>query len=163
MNGPMQQGMFDPLQAPGSGQAGAVLVRSPFESGSFVSAMIDNTAFFNKRPSGDADADQLLPRGTSMKVISGDSSHIKVELDSGEVGWVPTMMVEDPSRAKVMPIDDFATPNPNEVQIYPAPITDEPIQGGAIPIPPSPGLPEPGVDSVPLPDVSGSREIPVAE
>ncbi|MGA0845737.1 MAG: hypothetical protein ACO3RV_04285 [Luteolibacter sp.] len=158
MNGPMQQGMFDPLQAPGSSQAGAVLVKSPFESGSFVSAMIDNTAFFNKRPSGDAEADQLLPRGTSMKVISGDSSHIKVELDSGEVGWVPTMMVEDPSRANVMPIDDFATQNPNEVQIYPAPITDDPIQGGAIPIPP-----EPGVDSVPLPDVPGSREIPLGE
>ena len=41
-----------------------------FAAGQFVRAVMDNTAFFKERPKGDADADKLLARGTSMKVIS---------------------------------------------------------------------------------------------
>lgn len=120
MNRPVTSGAFDPLQAPGSDQGGMVVNSTTFAAGQFVRSIMDNTAFFKARPNGDADADKLLARGTAMKVISSSDSYVKVELDSGEVGWVPTVMVEDPSSAAAAPSGDpFAAPNPGEYQVYP--------------------------------------------
>ncbi|MBX3741583.1 MAG: hypothetical protein KF712_11365 [Akkermansiaceae bacterium] len=104
MNAPLtSSGSFDPLSAAGGSVRTGVGTVSAFKAGQFVHATIDNTAFFNKRPKGDADADKLLARNTSMKVISSDSSYVKVELDSGEVGFVPAVMVHDPNA--VAPVD----------------------------------------------------------
>ena len=77
---------------------------------------MDNTAFFKNRPKGDADADKLLVRGTSMKVISTADSYVKVELDSGEVGFVPSVMLEDPNAAAH---GTASRCNPDEFQVYP--------------------------------------------
>lgn len=99
MNAPLTtSGSFDPL-APAGGvvKSGTTTTGSSFRAGQFVHATVDNTAFFVKRPKGDADADKLLPRETRMKVISSDSSYVKAELDSGEVGFVPSVMVHDPN------------------------------------------------------------------
>lgn len=79
---------------------------------------MDHTAFFKNRPTGNADADKLLPRGTSMKVISHNDSYVKVELDSGEVGYVPSVMLEDPNAAA-----NSQTTRPGEFQVYP-PLND---------------------------------------
>lgn len=92
----------------------SVSTGATFKAGQFVHAVMDNTAFFKNRPKGDADADKLLSRGTSMKVISQNGSSIKVELDSGEIGWVPTVMVEDPGASA--PAPSLA---PGQVQVYP--------------------------------------------
>lgn len=111
MNGPVTSGGFDPLDAPGS-QRGANVVQAPtFSAGQFVRASMPNTAFFKNRPNGNGDADKLLARSTSMKVISTSGSYVKVELDSGEIGFVPTIQVEDPNAAPVQ--------GPNEFQVYP--------------------------------------------
>lgn len=118
MNRPVTGGSFDPLHAPGSDQAGAVAASGGFSAGQFVRAIMDNTAFFNNRPKGDADADKLLARGTSMKVISSAESYVKVELDSGEIGWVPTVMLEDQNAAAPQG-EAFGAPNPGEYQVYP--------------------------------------------
>jgi hypothetical protein len=64
-----------------------------YSPGEFVDASVDSASFFVQRPQGNADADKLLAAGTPMKVIQSDSSYVKVELDSGEVGFVPVMMV----------------------------------------------------------------------
>jgi hypothetical protein len=133
MNRPVTGGNFDPLQAPGTEQTGMVANGSSFAAGQFVRAVMDNTAFFKVRPKGDADADKLLARGTSMKVISSGDSYVKVELDSGEVGWVPSVMLEDPNAAAPTG-DAFAAPNPGEYQVYP-PVGG---YGGALP-PVTPG------------------------
>lgn len=116
MNAPLtSSGSFDPLAPAGGGvSTTGATVSSSFKPGSFVSAAIDNTAFFLKRPKGDAEADKLLARDTRMKVISSDSSYVKAELDSGEVGFVPAVMVSDPSVA--LP---GLPPSGNEVQVYP--------------------------------------------
>lgn len=119
MNRPVTTGAFDPLQAPGDNQGAMVVNSTTFAAGQFVRSIMDNTAFFMARPKGDADADKLLARGTSMKVISASDSYLKVELDSGEVGWVPTVMVEDPGSTAAPAIDPFAAPNPGEYQVYP--------------------------------------------
>lgn len=127
MNQPISSGDFDPLRPPGSSinrQANGS-VGSSYTAGQFVRAAMANTAFYNKRPSGDGDADKLLNRGTSMKVISTSGSYVKVELDGGEIGFVPTVMVEDPNLALA------ATPQPGEFQVYP-PLTGD--MGGPLPI-----------------------------
>lgn len=115
MNAPLtQSGSFDPLAPAGGRTRTETSAGASFKPGQFVRAIIDNTAFFSKRPKGDADADKLLPRETQMKVISADASYVKVELDSGEVGFVPSVMVHDPNA----PIAGVAG-DPSNGVIYP--------------------------------------------
>ena len=137
MTRPISSGDFDPLRPPG-GNVGATTTTSPtFKAGQFVRASMDNTAFFKIRPKGDADADKLLTRGTSMKAISYSGSYVKVELDSGEIGFVPAVMLEDPNAAPQVPLT-----SPGEYQVYP------PLPGTGLvePLPPidPAGLPPEG-------------------
>ena len=111
---PISSSSFDPLRQPGSSQLAKTESAPGFTPGQFVQAAIDNTAFFKKSPSGDTDADKTLKRATSMKVISISGSYVKVELDSGEVGFVPAVMLEDP-KAVIQPYPA----SPNEYQVYP--------------------------------------------
>ena len=120
MNGPISSGDFDPLRPPGSNLNLSTSSEPSFRPGQFVEASMDNTAFFKTRPKGDADADKLLTRGTSMKVAQSDGSYLKVELDdTGEVGWVPSVMVADPNAQPA-----GLPGSPGEFQIYP------PLPGG---------------------------------
>ena len=125
MNRPITSGSFDPLGPPGGEIQSTTAPSVTYKAGQFVRAAMDNTAFFRERPKGSADADKLLQRGTSMKVISTSGSYLKVELDSGEIGFVPSVMIEDPN-AMVNP----PPVNPGEFQVYP------PINGDfAAPLP----------------------------
>jgi hypothetical protein len=137
MSGPITRGGYDPLLPAGSSNAPSQSVAPAFSAGQFVRASMDNTAFFRTRPTGDADADKLLRQGTSMKVISAASSYVKVELDSGEIGFVPSVMLEDPNAAP-----QVLTTNPGEYQVYP------PLPGAGFdqPLPPldPAGLPPEG-------------------
>jgi len=125
MNRPITSGDFDPLRPPGGTISPSTTNGPVFTAGQFVRAAMDNTAFFKNRPKGaEVDADKLLMRGTSMKVISTSESYVKVELDSGEVGFVPSVMVENPNAVSGAP-----TANPGEFQVYP------PLGGFAQPLP----------------------------
>jgi hypothetical protein len=127
LNQPITSGDFDPLKTPGNNTGMNTTNRPLFSAGQFVTAAVNNTAFFKPQPKGEMDADKLLPRGTSMKVISLTDTYVKVELDSGEVGFVPSVMVEDPRAASA---GTMVPTNPNEFQIYPPP-------GGMVtPLPP---------------------------
>lgn len=145
MSGPISSSSFDPLAAPGSmRKTETAETGSSFSQGQFVKAAMDNTAFFKKRPRGDADADKLLKLGTQMKVITTDGAYLKVELDSGDVGFVPSVMVNDPhAPAAGLP------GSPTEIQVYP------PLNNGAVtpveqlpPIPPSEVPPEGAIPAV---------------
>lgn len=114
MTGPVTNGGYNPLLPAGGGNRSTPATSTMFSAGQFVRASMDNTAFFKTRPNGDADADKLLTRGTSMKVISTSDSYVKVELDSGEVGFIPSVMLEDPNAATQAP-----TTAPGEYQVYP--------------------------------------------
>lgn len=121
MNAPLSTGGdFDPLRPPGSNANSASAADASFKAGQFVQTLMNNTSFFKTRPRGDADADKLLNVGTSMKVISVSGSYLKVELDSGEVGFVPSIMVQDANAAA-----QVSAAAPNEFQIYP------PVPGAA--------------------------------
>jgi hypothetical protein len=124
MNQPITSGDFDPLRAPGSNSPTPASAGMVFTAGQFVRTVMDNTAFFKTRPKGSADADKLLPRGTSMKVISHSDSFVKVELDSGEVGFVPSVMLETPNSTQGGPVT-----RPGEFQVYP------PLNGSSQAIP----------------------------
>lgn len=162
MNEPLSGSGFDPLQTPGAqladqGTGGQRAIRP----GQFVVAGMNNTAFYNQRPGAEAEADQLLSRGTSMRVISTSGSFFRVELDSGEVGFVPRVMVEDPSA--------MADDSDENFELYPAGFDEEPLaplpeepSDGSIPdviepvpeplLEPSPE-PAPEPEHVPLPDI----------
>lgn len=108
MNAPLGgTGSFDPLAPPGSGSgSGTERYEPDLSPGTFVTANIPNTAFYKNKPKDGADADKLLSLGTNMKIVSADSSYVKVELDSGEVGWVPSVMVASASAGPdIQPID----------------------------------------------------------
>jgi hypothetical protein len=109
-------GDFDPLRPPGSSSRLVAAQQGPsLSAGQFVRASMDNTAFFKNKPSGAADADKLLKRNTSMKVVSTSGTFVKVELDSGEVGFVPAIMVEDPAAL----VSQTAVPGNGVYQVYP--------------------------------------------
>ncbi len=127
MNSPISSSDFNPLLPPGGGVplAGD---QPGFRAGDHVRAMMDNTAFFKRLPKGDADADKTLVRDTKMKIIRVAGSYLQVELDNtGEVGYVPAIMVEEPTtKAAALP------GSPNEYQVYP-PL---PGSGGGTALPP---------------------------
>jgi len=140
MNGVDTSGGFDPLRTPGA-QLGNENIGGPprIRPGQFVVAAMNNTAFYNQRPGAEAEADQLLKRGTSMKVISTSGSFLRVELDSGEVGFVPSVMVEDPN---AMPDEFNSAIDPDgPADLYPSNLDPEPF----VPLPeglPSDALPD---------------------
>ena len=132
---------YDPLDAAGGGSRSTNTVSdNSYRPGEFVRAAMDNTAFFKKRPDGNATADKLLPRDTTLKVISDDGSYIKAELDSGEVGFVPVIQVIGQNDTRSTPYGSDA------IQVWP------PVQD-TIPLPPADGGTTPGSDAPTLPPV----------
>lgn len=147
MHAPVGTSGYDPMGIPGSAGSLGEHIGGPqrIRPGEFAVAAIDNTAFFSQRPGPEAEADQLLKRGTSMKVISTAGSFHRVELDSGEVGFVPNVMVES---ANITP--------PEILELT----TSRPSSGGSgrdYPEPPPPPLPE-GLPSDFIPDVEPAPE-----
>ena len=140
MSGPIEGGSFDPLVPPGADTGPRVVeTREQFKPGQIGAVSMNNAGFFNTLPRGSANPDRLLNAGSQVKIISAEGSYLKVELDDGKVGYVPSIMVEDPRSA----------PSPNEVQVYP------PLQGtDAVPIipltPGDPTIPQtPATDALP--------------
>jgi hypothetical protein len=143
MTGPLSSGDFDPLTPPGSSRQVSLAAAGGFTQGQFVRAAMNDTAFFLKRPRGDADADKLLKFNTPMKVIANDDAYVKVELDSGEVGFVPSVMLTDPNAPAA------GLPGaPGEIQVYPplTPIT--PVDNTLPVVPPSEVPPGGAIPSV---------------
>lgn len=122
MSTPIKSSSFDPLTPPGSMQSSVSTFGPAFSPGQFVSAAINNTAFYKNKPKENQDADKLIEGGTQMKIVEISGDHLKVELDSGEVGWVPSVMVVSGESAagELVPVDGI-------YQVYP-PLPD----GGAL-------------------------------
>ena len=158
-------GDFDPTQVPGSGMNRADTSYGPtITPGQFVTANIPNTAFYKAKPKGNEDADKLLSLGSNMKIVSNDGSYVKVELDSGEVGWVPSVMVSS-STTDLVPIDgayQVYPPLPEGGALEPLPTLDANGQppGGSIPtiIDPNAPIPAPGAPLTldPIPNLTPS-------
>lgn len=141
-------GSFNPLMAPvnqSSSQVLEVTTTEDFTPGQWIETSMPNTTFFTEIPKADATADKVLQVGSSMKYISSKESYVRVELDSGDLGYIPKFMVDERS----------ATPSlPN----IPAPITPAappiPDKGEFVPVAPGQG------PSSTLPEVSGTLAPP---
>lgn len=168
LNAPMSGSGVDPLAPPGSGMS--TMAADPggslYAPGTFVQSAIDNTAFYKVRPKGNEEADKLLNQHTSMKIISVAGSYVKVELDSGEIGFVPSVMVEDPNFSAGLGTDMMA--DPGELPLFDA--NDLPPEGSIPPVidpdMPLPDFPEPLADDGSLPSADGSTpasELPAAD
>lgn len=165
MNQPLTGGDFDPLMPPG-GAARSTGNQAGFRGGDLVRAVMDNTAFYKKLPKGEADADKLLLRGTGMKVVRVAGSYLQVEIDTtGEVGYVPSVMVESASSTAPGTVPGVGTiPGPGEYQVYP------PLPGGGAlpPIDPTgqppegaiPAVIDPSLPNTPVPN-PGAAPAPV--
>ncbi len=143
---------FDPLDAAGGFGAPTNIVDTGYRPGEFVTSVMDNTGFFKTRPEGDANADKLLPANTPMKVISDDGSFVKVELDSGELGWVSTVQVMGENETLGLSGDGGS-----EVQVWPPVEGDIPIDVPAeadpdVPVMPTDIDPDAPVSEPILPD-----------
>lgn len=137
-------GDFNPLSSPGAvrGATSTSSSSAPtpvFSKGQFVYAISSSTAFFKSKPSGNADADRLLSSGTSMRVVSTSGSYLKVELDGGDVGYVPAVMVSDSKNG--------GSSSGGAVQVYP-------------PVGSSDALPLPGQGNIPSDVQANSSPVP---
>jgi hypothetical protein len=119
-------GDFDPLTTPGSRKS-MTATSSGFKPGKFVRTNMDNVAFFKVRPKGNANADRQLPNNTEMKVISDDGDFVKGELNSGEIGYVPSVLVSDEQAGG-------AQISADTIQVYP-PLLGDTLPGGGPTIP----------------------------
>lgn len=153
--GSFNSGGYDPLDAAGGTGSNVGLVDTAFRPGSFVKTSMDNAAFFKNKPEGNATASKMLPANTPMKVISSSGSYVKVELDSGEVGYILSVQVIDQnsSPSNTGDIDDGA------YQVWPPvdgglPIVDPTVPvTDVIPTDIDPDAPEPVIPEIPaLPD-----------
>lgn len=167
---PFGGGGFDPLSTAGyRPQRGESVAAGnyDFSSGQFVTAASNSTAFFSKKPTGNADADELLAAGTTMRVIKSDGSFVKVELDSGKVGYVAAALLLESQQTQSAPSGtEIAAPLPSELQPGIAP--SDTAQG--VPLPPTAPnatdpLPPSSLDSKtsspsPLPEPAGRNAAP---
>ena len=99
---------FNPLDSPGSARdVDVVDVSGPaYTPGQWLETTIPSTAFFSSLPSpnGNEQPDKTLPAGTVLKVISTEGTYVRVELESGDVGFVPSIMVAERPVAGELPI-----------------------------------------------------------
>lgn len=129
---------YNPLDAPG-GTAVAAENSDPygpvFTPGTFLQTVSPSTSFFKDYPGDDDQPAKILPDYTDVKVISAKGSYVKVEVvDTGDVGFVPSVMLGEKR-------------SPEEVPVSPPPTE---VPGEAAPDPVSPGI-EP-----PLPSEEGT-------
>ena len=170
LNRPLSGGGFDPLDGPGSptGSASALVAptKPSYKRGQWVETSMPNATFFRAIPKGSARADKVLAAGTPMKVVSSTGTYLKVELDSGDIGFVPEIMVIERSAAGSqpgLPAPDFGpVPPPVEPGINTPEVAPIPEVPDSPPPPPVPNIPSPSVpETVPtVPDVAPPPEVP---
>ncbi len=149
---------IDPLRPP-AGNVDKDDYGTELRPGEFATAAINNTAFYTAKPKEDQAADKLLTQGTPMKIVALSGSFTKVELDSGEVGFVPTVMIST-GDAELSPLEGAGgvpVPIINLDSDIPLPILDP---STAPPVSPG-GLPP--VDAGSLPPVEAVPSTPAPE
>jgi hypothetical protein len=134
---------YNPLNAPGSGTAATDDPYGPvFTPGTFFQTVSPNTAFFPKFPKEIDQPSKTLSDFTDVKVISTKGSYVKVEVvDTGEVGFVPSVMLGEKRSPNEVPV----TPGVGEIPVTPG-MAPEPVDVPFVaPEPEIPGIQSPEV------------------
>lgn len=133
----------NPLDAPGRGDAATNDPYGPaFTPGTFLQTISPNTAFFPKFPKGSDQPSKTLSDFTDVKVISTKGSYVKIEVvDTGDVGFVPSVMLGEKRSPNEVPV----TPGAGEIPVTPG-IAPEPADVPFVaPDPEIPGIQPPEV------------------
>jgi len=100
----------NPLDSPGS-QADAINGGPRYAPGSYVEVTDANAGLYRRFPKGDMQPSAKLVPGTQLKVLSEKGSYVKVETESGQIGYVPAIMVSDRvSDSTLVPLEGTAVP-----------------------------------------------------
>ncbi len=86
-------GNYDPLDSPGARMDGEGTSGSRFTPGTWVEVTDYTAAFYRELPAGNRQPARSLPQGTSLKVVGSRGTYVKVETESGAIGYVPSVMV----------------------------------------------------------------------
>ena len=157
-NGSLSDSGFNPLSSPGSSSEWIAPATPTYKQGQWVVTSTPNATFFKVFPKGSAVADKVLSVETPMKVVSSRETYLKVELDSGDVGYVPEIMVTGRSSA-VGGQPGTEVPNYGPV---PSPVEPGIAPFGVAPPPEVPGLGAEDVSASPVPSTN-SPDSPAEE
>lgn len=145
----------NPLDSPGS-QRRLQATTQKFTPGTWVKVIDSNAGLFSRVPDGNDQPLEQLPIGSELKVVGNSGSYVKVETESGDIGYVPEIMVADPAALieEELPFIDPIQPGPPPVD----PI-DPTLPGDLAPEPDVPPLEvednvlPPTLDPTPVPEV----------
>jgi len=108
---------YNPLNAPGAGSTTPEDPYGPtFSPGTFLQTVSPSTALFAQFPKETDQPTKTLPDYTDVKVVSTRGSYVKVEVvDTGEVGYVPSVMLGEKRSPNEIPV----TPGAGEIPVTP--------------------------------------------
>lgn len=137
-NKPLDSG-FNPLDPPGlRTEQDVVDVTGPaYTPGQWLETTIPSTAFYDDLPSANDQPKRQLEAGTVLKVISTEGTYVRVELESGDVGYVPSIMVAERPAAGEVPVVPLT---PDGVSAEPGGLAPEP-EVAPLEVAPADGLP----------------------
>ena len=137
LNDPLD-GSFNPLDSPGTAAATQVVEDTgpQYRTGQWLETSMPNTAFYSRTPRGNEQPQKMLGSNTPLRVIATEGTYVKVELEGGEIGYVPAIMVGEKR-------------SPNEIPIVP-------VSPENLVVPPSVGglAPEPEIQPLSVEDAS---------
>ncbi|BDS07725.1 hypothetical protein NT6N_27650 [Oceaniferula spumae] len=151
LNKPLDGGdASNPLDPPGRGDAIAT-TSDPygplFTPGTFLQTVSPQTAFFANFPKAEDQPSKTLADFTDVKVISTKGSYVKVEVvDTGDVGYVPSVMLGEKRSPNEVPV----TPGAGEVPVTPG-IAPDPAPAASPDVPSV--APDPEVPGIQPPEV----------
>ncbi len=142
-NQPLGSG-YDPLSSPGSRQPDPTLDATgpQYGAGQWLETSMPNTAFYARTPRGNDQPSKVLPASTPLKVITTEGTYVKVELEDGSIGYVPTIMVGEKRSTTEVPLMPAA----------PDSLTGSGGYSGEVPDPEVPPISVEDASSVPMTD-----------
>jgi hypothetical protein len=130
----------NPLDSPGSGRSAAVDTGPIYPLGTYVEVTNSNAVIYHRYPKGNAQPDQSLSVGTPLKVVGEKGSYVKVETKTGQIGFVPALMVGAQPAAEELPpllgIDSIDPVDPNGLPAFPLGSEDLPFVAPEPEVPP---------------------------
>ena len=153
---------MSPLDSPGSQRRGAADEDSSgFAPGSYVEVTDVNAGLYFRFPGADRQPDETLALGTPLKVINERGSYLRVETASGQIGFVPTIMVSNSvsSQGVVVPEGTIVPATPGDPADPPSLGNPSPDPGGNAPfLAPEPEVPPISVERAETPRPGSSPE-----
>ena len=154
---------MNPLDSPGSERRGAAGEDSSgYAPGSYVEVTDVNGGLYFRFPGADSQPDEkMLALGTPLKVLNERGSYLRVETASGQIGYVPTIMVSKSvsSQGVVVPEGTIVSATPGDPADPPSLENPSPDLGGNPPfLAPEPEVPPISVERAESPSPGSSPE-----